>query len=47
MADVPVVTTERLVLREWQDADRAPFAALNADPVVMEHFPSALTRAGQ
>ena len=36
--------TERLVLRRWRDADREPFAALNADPVVMEHFPSTLTR---
>jgi ribosomal-protein-alanine N-acetyltransferase len=39
---VPV--TERLVLRRWRDEDRAPFAALNADPVVMEHFPAPLTR---
>ena len=37
--------TERLLLRPWRDSDRAPFAALNADPVVMEHFPSTLTRA--
>ena len=26
-------------------ADREPFAALNADPVVMEHFPGTLSRA--
>ena len=37
--------TPRLLLRRWCEADRAPFAALNADPVVMEHFPSTLTRA--
>jgi RimJ/RimL family protein N-acetyltransferase len=37
------VDTPRLVLRGWRDADRAPYAALNADPVVMEHFPSTLT----
>ena len=36
--------TERLLLRAWRDEDRAPFAALNADPVVMEHFPAPLTR---
>jgi RimJ/RimL family protein N-acetyltransferase len=36
--------TERLRLRPWRAQDRAPFAALNADPVVMEHFPSTLTR---
>ena len=35
--------TERLVLRRWEDADRAPFAALNADPAVMEFFPARLT----
>ena len=28
----------------WRDGDREPFAALNADPVVMEHYPSTLTR---
>jgi RimJ/RimL family protein N-acetyltransferase len=37
--------TERLRLRRWVDADRAPFAALNADPVVMELLPTPLTRA--
>ena len=36
--------TERLVLRQWREDDREPYAALNADPVVMEHFPSTLTR---
>lgn len=43
-ATVPTLTTERLVLRPWRDSDLAPFAALNADPVVMEHFPATLTR---
>ena len=37
--------TERLVLRGWRDADREPFAALNADPEVMRHFPAPLSRA--
>jgi RimJ/RimL family protein N-acetyltransferase len=36
--------TPRLKLRSWRDTDRAPFADLNADPEVMEHFPSILTR---
>lgn len=34
--------TERLWLRQWRDADRAPFAALNADPEVMRWFPSTI-----
>lgn len=37
--------TERLVLRRFTDADREPFAAMNADLRVMEHFVSPLTRA--
>ena len=36
--------TERLLLREFLDRDREPFAALNADGRVMEHFPHVLTR---
>jgi ribosomal-protein-alanine N-acetyltransferase len=39
-----VLETERLVLRRWRPADLEPFAALNADPEVMEHFPSPLSR---
>ncbi len=38
-------STERLLLRRWRESDRAPFAALNADPEVMEHFPAPLDRA--
>jgi RimJ/RimL family protein N-acetyltransferase len=37
--------TDRLLLRQWRDEDREPFAALNADPDVMVHFPAPLTRA--
>lgn len=36
--------TDRLWLRRWVPADLAPFAALNADPRVVEHFPAALSR---
>jgi RimJ/RimL family protein N-acetyltransferase len=36
--------TPRLLLRLWRDDDREPFATLNADPIVMEHFPAPLTR---
>lgn len=45
MVDVIEFETERLRLRQWRGADREPFAALNADPGVMEFFPSPLTRA--
>ena len=38
------LTTDRLLLRQWRDSDREPFAALNADPAVMEHFPAPQTR---
>ncbi len=43
--DGPALTMERLLLRQWRDADLAPFAAMNADPQVMEHFPARLSRA--
>lgn len=39
------IETERLILRPWRQSDFAPFAALNADPQVMEHFPAPLSRA--
>ena len=41
----PILRTQRLHLRLWREADLAPFAALNADPVVMEFLPNLLTRA--
>jgi RimJ/RimL family protein N-acetyltransferase len=37
-------TTARLLLRRWRETDREPFAALNADPAVLEHFPGPLSR---
>ncbi|WP_432547619.1 GNAT family N-acetyltransferase [Kineococcus sp. SYSU DK004] len=37
--------TARLLLRRWREEDLAPFARLNADPEVMEHFPAPLGRA--
>lgn len=36
--------TERLILRQWRDEDIVPFAAMNADPLVMEFFPQLRTR---
>ena len=41
----PVLRGERVLLREWSPDDLAPFAAMNADPRVMEHYPAPLTRA--
>jgi RimJ/RimL family protein N-acetyltransferase len=38
------IETQRLVLREWREADRAPLAALNADAEVMRFMPSTMTR---
>ncbi|WP_216588352.1 GNAT family N-acetyltransferase [Streptomyces brasiliscabiei] len=36
--------TDRLLLRDWRESDLDPWAALNADPEVREHFPELLTR---
>lgn len=36
--------TERLILRQWREADREPFARMNQDPPVMEYFPAVLSR---
>ncbi|WP_326824758.1 GNAT family N-acetyltransferase [Streptosporangium sp. NBC_01756] len=37
--------TERLIMRRWQESDRASFAELNADPETMRFFPNTLDRA--
>ena len=39
-----MIETERLILREWREGDREPFARMNADPRVMEFFPAVLSR---
>ena len=39
------LTTQRLILRPWRESDLEPYAAMNADPEVMRHFPSILDRA--
>jgi len=44
VARFDTIETERLALRRWQDADRAPFAELNGDPETLVFFPSTLTR---
>jgi RimJ/RimL family protein N-acetyltransferase len=38
------LTTDRLLMRQWRESDREPFAAMNADPAVMEHFPAPRSR---
>jgi RimJ/RimL family protein N-acetyltransferase len=43
-AEALVYDTERLRLRQWTDSDRAPYAAMNADPRVMEFFLSVQSR---
>lgn len=40
-----VVRTSRLLLREWRDSDRTPFAAMNRDPRVMRYFPGLMERS--
>ena len=42
---VAVLRGKRVYLRGWEPRDAERFAALNADPVVMEFFPSTLSRA--
>jgi RimJ/RimL family protein N-acetyltransferase len=34
----PRLETERLILRRWRPEDRAPFAAMNADPRVLRYL---------
>ena len=44
MAAVIEFETPRLRLRQWRKSDREPFSAMNADPAVMEFFPSLQSR---
>lgn len=45
MHESVVIDTPRLRLRQWRDSDYPHFAAMNADPRVMEHFPAPLDRS--
>ena len=40
-----MITTKRLLLRQWQPSDFPLFAELCADPDVMQFFPSTLSEA--
>lgn len=42
--DKVILETKRLILRPWKIEDLELFAQLNADPRVMEYFPSPLSR---
>ena len=44
MTAVITLRTDRLLLRPWRESDRVPFADMNADPRVMEYFPSVTAR---
>jgi len=43
--DVLLGTDRLVVVRRWRDADLEAYAALNADPEVMEHLGGPMTRA--
>lgn len=43
--DAASLATPRLILRRWREADRQPFAAINADPRVGEFLLGPLPRA--
>lgn len=45
MSSITPISTPRLLLRPWRPDDLPAFAALNADPRVMEHLPKVLDRA--
>jgi 3-dehydroquinate dehydratase/shikimate dehydrogenase len=40
MSNSSLIKTERIILRPWEEKDLEPFAKMNADPRVMEYYPS-------
>ena len=38
------ICTDRLLLRQWQDSDYAPFAKISSNAEVMQYFPKILNR---
>jgi ribosomal-protein-alanine N-acetyltransferase len=43
MKSEPIITTDRLILRHWHDADIEPFIQINSDATVMKYFPSVMS----
>lgn len=43
MSQFPALSSGRIRLRQWREADREAFGALNAEPRVMEFFRAILT----
>jgi RimJ/RimL family protein N-acetyltransferase len=44
MSDVATLSSGRLCLRRWRDADRDAFAVMNSDARVMQFFANSLSR---
>ncbi|MCS6318349.1 MAG: GNAT family N-acetyltransferase [Nitrospira sp.] len=44
MLDSAALITPRLLLRQWQQSDLEPFAAMNSDADVMRYFPAPWSR---
>ena len=40
-----MISTERLILRNWHDSDRLPFNAMGRDPAIMEFLGPLQTQA--
>ncbi|MBI3259802.1 MAG: GNAT family N-acetyltransferase [Ignavibacteriae bacterium] len=38
-----IISTERLILRNWEKSDIAPFVQMNSDPKVMKYFPGLMS----
>lgn len=44
MRNKPIISTERLGFRQWNESDIPRFAEMNRNPKVMEFFPELLSR---
>lgn len=42
--DIAMIRTPRLALRRWEERDRIPFAAMNANPEVMHDMGGPISR---